>query len=64
MDIKARPISAAYKILSSDLKTQTDWKWEMEKRYFMQIEKKSWDINTCNNRDFKTKTITRDKEGQ
>ena len=31
---------SAYKRLNLDLRTQTDWKWRDEKRYFFQTEAK------------------------
>ena len=31
-------IYAAYKRFTSDLKTYTDWKWEDEKKYSMQMK--------------------------
>ena len=56
---------AAYKRLISDLKTHTDWKWGDGKRYSKQMEtKRNWvEILITDKIGFKTKTVTREKEG-
>ena len=59
-------IYAVYKRPTSDLGTQTDWKWGDGKRYSMHAngnqKKAGVLILISDKRDFKIKTITRDKE--
>ena len=59
-------IYSVYKRPTSDLGTHTDWKWEDGKRYSMQMNQKKAGVAILisDKIDFKTKTITRDKEGQ
>ena len=58
---------AAYKRLTSDLKTHTDWKWRDGKRYSTQMgaktnkQKAGIAILILNKIDLKTKTVTRVK---
>ena len=64
--LKKTHLHAAYKKLTSDLKTHRDWKWKYGKRYFMQMEKKKKAgvaILISDKINFQTKTITKEKEG-
>ena len=59
-------IYAVYKRPTSDLGTHTNWKWGDGKRFFYAngIQKKNGvEILISDKIDFKTKTVTRDKEG-
>ena len=53
---------AAYKRLTSDLKTHSDWKWEDGKKHANGSEKKAGVAILISGKDIKTKTVTRDKE--
>ena len=57
-------IYAVHKRPTSELGTQVEWKWGMEKRYHMQMEVKAGvAIPISDKIEFKIKTLTRDKEG-
>ena len=65
MHKKARLFYAVYKRLTSDLNTHVDWKWKDGKHLPCKWKWKKAGIAVIisDKTDFKTKTVTRDKEG-
>ena len=56
-------IYAIYIRLTSEPEPNTNWKWDNEKRYFMQTEMTRVTILIWEKTDFKTKDIQKDKGG-